>query len=215
LARRKIRLWHAPLQSPVACRWTSLTESGAGLTIETAIGIGAVLGYELPLACVYVGASNITMTRSRRSRFICFLPARKFAIAVGRIMTPCCLRLENELDVLILTDAIRMRSSKAPSTGSASSWMRRYLGAAAAKTETQTIKAGIKPLLQVRWHRSRAIAPSWNDADNITVGITMVHPTHGHYGECAFNSIHASAIASRARTRARAAARRDRTGLVR
>ena len=85
------------------------------------------------------------------------------------------------------------------------------------KIETHTIKAGIKPSLQVRWHRSRAIAPSWNDADNITVGITMVHPTHGHYGESAFNSIHASAIASRARTRAsaRAAARRDRTGLVR
>jgi hypothetical protein len=77
------------------------------------------------------------------------------------------------------------------------------------KIETHTIKAGIKPSLQVRWHRSRAIAPSWNDADNITVGITIVHPTHGHYG--ASNSIHASAIASRARTCASAAARRDRT----
>jgi hypothetical protein len=135
LARRKIWLWHAPLQSPVACRWTSLTESGAGLTIETAIGIGAVLGYELPLACVYVGASNITMTTSRRKRFICFLPAQKFAIAVGRIMTPCCLRLENEFDVLILTDAMRMRSSQAPL---ASPWMRRYLGAAAAKKSKPT-----------------------------------------------------------------------------
>jgi hypothetical protein len=81
------------------------------------------------------------------------------------------------------------------------------------KIETHTIKAGIKPSLQVRWYRSQAIAPGWNDADNITVGITVVHPTHGHHGESAFDPIHASAIASRARTRAsaRAAARRDRT----
>jgi hypothetical protein len=83
------------------------------------------------------------------------------------------------LDVRILTDATRMRASKAPSTGSASSWMRRYLGAAAAKTETHTIKAAIKPSLQVKWHRSRAVAPSWNDADNITAGITMVHQLTG------------------------------------
>jgi len=116
-------------------------------------------------------------------------------------MTPCCLRLENESDMLILTDAIRMRSSKVRSIGSASPWMRRYLGAAAAKIETHPIKAGIKPSLQVRRHRSRAIAPSWNDADNITVEITMAHPTHGHYGESAFDSMHASAIASRAQRR--------------
>src|ERR1700688_1754387 len=56
------------------------------------------------------------------------------------------------------------------------------------KIETYTIKAGIKPSLQVRWHRSRAIAPGRNDADKTTVGITMAHPTHGHYGESTFSS---------------------------